>query len=243
MIRVCSGFSPSGRVQYGDRFLSSFDHYWPKEVDLKVWVEEDMPMPRGAYRDLWSIPGATAVRDLTANPLMSGRQATEKWKPKCRQLGYNFRFDAAKFWKQILIPSAAAQDMDDGDTLVWLDADVVTIAPVPHNFPARLLKVADLCFLGREPKHSEIGFWAVVISPDTRFFLETIANFYRSGEFAELKEWHSAFVWDHVRRSFEAGGRLVSRNLCSPGARGHVWPQTELSIYTRHDKGPRKPRG
>lgn len=244
IIRVCSGWHPAGSVQYGQRFLKSFDRHWPQRVELQVYTERPEPMPRGACRDLWAIPGAREVAQfMDQHPRYAGRNVQPDWKPKDRAAGYNFRFDAAKFWKQILIPQAAAIGLDDDDILIWLDGDVDTTAPVPVTRIVDMLINADVAFLGRSPKHSEIGFWAIRISQNARYFLETIANIYRSGEFVDLAEWHSAFVWDHVRRSFEAGDRLECHNLCPPGARGHVWPATELAAYTRHDKGSRKPRG
>jgi hypothetical protein len=238
-VRVCSGFSPSGRVIYGERFLETFDRNWPAEVELQVYVEEMFDAPRGACRDLWSIPGARECAEVYAAPIFSGAEPTERWKPKERMKGYSFRFDAGKFWKQILIPQTAAQDMANGDALVWLDGDVETLAPVPGGLIDELLGDADVCYLGREPKHSEIGFWAVRLNDKTRKFLAEIAAMYSSRWVVDLKEWHSAFVWDTVRKRSD----LSERNLCAPGARGSVFPQSPLRRYLRHDKGKRKPGG
>lgn len=238
MIRVCSGFSPAGRIAYGDRFLASFDRYWPADVELRVYVEEPTPMPRDAEWSLWSIHGALAFNARHGTDLaLAGRSARPCWKPREVHRGYSFKTDALKFWKQILIPEAASCGLEMGDILVWLDGDVETIEQVPEDLVPRLLGGADVAYLGRA-NHSEIGFWAVRISPRTLVFLHDIAEQYRTDRFLELPEWHSAFVWDHVRK--QSG--LVERNLCGPGHRGHVWPLTALARYTRHDKGQRKPR-
>lgn len=88
----------------------------PSDVALEVYVEEHMEMPRQACRDLWAIPGAQEFHVKHAdNGVAQGRVAMPKWKEKERRNGYSFRFDAYKFWKQILIPQAAASTMDDGD--------------------------------------------------------------------------------------------------------------------------------
>lgn len=239
MIRVCSGFSPTGRVQYGERFVESFNAQWPREVELQVWVEEAMPMPREACRLLFDIPGAAEFHHRHAdNAAAKGLVPQPIWKEKDRQRGYSFRTDAYKFWKQILIPQAAADGMSDGDVLIWIDADVETTTKVPSGFVRALLGDAEVCFLGRERSHSEIGFWAVRINPRTRQFLHDIALMYTTDAVFELPEWHSAYVWDYVR---ERSG-LKERNLCPPGLSGHVWPRTPLARYMRHDKGPRKPK-
>lgn len=246
MIRVCSGFAPSGRLQYGERFLRAFDRYWPKDVQLLVYVEEPTPMPREAERILWTIPGALEFQERHAGNLAAqGRVPQACWKHRERFNGYSFRNDALKFWKQILIPEAAANDpvlgpLADGDLLVWLDGDVETLRPVPPDLVSEALAGAEICYLGRERGHSEIGFWAVRINPRTRAFLAAIADQYRSDAVFELPEWHSAFAWDHVRRSIDPP--LAAHDLCAQAKirAGHVWPYTMLAPYMRHDKGARK---
>jgi len=238
MIQVCTGWSPKGRSQYGDTFLNSFDRRWPKEVKLAVWVEEKQPMPRGAWRDLWSIPGALEFhRTHRDNHEAHGLVPRSNWKQKDIRRGYSFKHDAYKFWKQILIPGATANEMRDGEILVWLDGDVVTTHPVPLDFVPRLLGDAEVCYLGRQPnQHSEIGFWAVRLNPKTRAFLTEMADYYTSGRVFDLPEWHSAYVWDRAREA----ANLSERNLCKHRARGHVWPGSPLGALMTHNKGPRK---
>lgn len=239
MIRVCSGFSPVGRVQYGERFLESFNRHWPSEIQLQVYVEDLSSSGPMVERSLWDIPGAREFHERHAdNPAAQGRTRQPCWKDKEQGRGYSFRTDAYKFWKQILIPEAASLDMTDGDILVWLDADVETTRAVPRDFIPNLVLDNEVVYLGRANAHSEIGFWAVRLNRRTRRFLHEIAEVYRTDHVFQLREWHSAFVWDHVRSSFG----MKERNLVRPGLRGHVWPFTVLAGYTRHDKGPRKPR-
>lgn len=237
VVRVCSGFSPHGRLVYGERFLASFHRHWPNPVELQVWVEEPFEMPRRACRLLWDIPGALEFHARhSGNQAAKGLAAQPCWKDREKARGYSFRTDAYKFWKQIVIPEAASQDMADGDILVWLDGDVETTRPVPHGFVPSLLGDAEVAYLGRARGHSEIGFWAVRLNRRTRRFLHEIALLYTTDEVFRLREWHSAFVWDTVR----AASGMVERNLCGKGMVGHVWPHTALARYTRHDKGKRK---
>lgn len=241
MIRVCTGWSPAGREEYGQRFLRSFNRHWPREVRLQVYVEDvDRSIAPMCERDLWAIPGAREFADRHRdNPAMNGRQANARWKDREVREGYSFKFDAYKFFKQILIPQAAAEGLRDGDILVWLDGDTETLHPVPNDFVAQLLGDAEVCYLNRHRQHSEIGFWAVRINDRTRDFLGAMADLYTSDRFLALPEWHSAYIWDEARR--HAG--LCERHLVRPGQRGHVWPSTALARYLRHDKGKRKGRG
>lgn len=239
-IRVCSGWHPAGRAQYGNRFLASFAKHWPASVELQVYVEEAHPMPRNACRLLWDIAGACKFNDRVKNDRdASGLVPKPCWKSSEIRKGYSFRTDAAKFWKQLFIPGAAAQGLDDGDILIWLDGDVVTTAPITEKWLHGVMGDADLAYLGREPSHSELGFWAIRINDQARAFLAAIEAIYTTGKFRDLPENHSAYVWDYVRHQYT----FHARNLCKPGARGHVFPATILAPYLRHDKGPRKTLG
>lgn len=236
-VMVCSGFSPKGRQDYGEAFLRSFDRWAAPEIKLGVWVEEPMKMPRDACRDLWAIPGAREFHAQHADNLdAQGRVPHGNWKAAEKAKGYSFRTDAYKFWKQILIPGAAAEELEAGEILVWFDADVEFTRRFDAGTIEELLGEGDVCFLNRARQHSEIGFWAVRLNNRTRAFLVDIASMYRHGAVFDLPEWHSAFVWDHIRRKSD----LRERHLCTPGAHGHVWPTSPLGSWSIHYKGPRK---
>ena len=237
--KVCSGFSPAGYVEYGKLFLDTFDRHWPDEIDLEVFTESPVEMPRGTCRSLWECDGVAAfIQRHKANPAQNGREISDRWSEKYKARGYNYKFDAVKFCRQCFIPHAAAAGMDDGDILVWLDADVVSFNDVPRQFVDRLLGESDLIYLGRNRLHSEIGFWAVRINNRTREFLKMFAEIWKTDRVFALREWHSAFVFDHCRDKCS----LFPTNL-TPNGSGHVWFQSPLRRYTDHCKGQRKSLG
>jgi hypothetical protein len=239
MILVCSGWNPQGARQYGDNFLKSFALYWPADVQFMVYTEEPQDLPRGVNKMLFDIPGAAEfyARHFD-NPILSGRQPGEghSWKKSCLAKGYNFRYDALKFFKQILIPRDAARWLDDGDILIWLDGDVVTTAKPDIAAIKDGLRGADVMFLNRAGTHSEIGFWAVRISNKTRNFLSVLAETYTDDQFLEMREYHSAFIWDAAREACQ----LSEHHLVKSGQSGHVWPHSMLGKWSRHEKGDRK---
>lgn len=239
MITVCTGFSPAGFDEYGKRFLARFHAFWPADVGLRYYTEEPVEAPRGTCASLWDCDGA---RDFIArhrdNPERRGTKPHAKWKPRYIGRPYNYRFDAVKFFRQCMIPANAAQGLADGDILVWLDADVMTLARIPEPFVAQLLGGHELVYLGRAGTHSEIGFWAVRLNPRTRAFLNEFAAIWRCDRVFELDEWHSAFVFDHCRRL----AQLDERNL-TPNGRGHVWIGSPLAPLMDHLKGRRKALG
>ena len=239
MIRVVSGFSPSGYEEYGKRFLETFHKHWPKDIDLVVYTEAPVPMPRGECRSLWQCNGATEFyKRHKDNPERTGRKSNHLWKPRYIGKPYNFRMDAVKFFRQCMIPEDAGQGLADDDILVWLDGDVVTFNDLPKEIISLLLNDKDIVFLGRQGTHSEIGFWAVRINKRTREFLRLFADMWRSDRVFELTEWHSAFVFDYCRRRV-----VMSENNLTPNGRGHVFAQCSLKRWMDHLKGQRKTLG
>jgi hypothetical protein len=247
-VTVASGFSPKGRLEYGETFLRTFRAHWPAEVRLACYVEATdaalEALAPGALRSLWDCPGAQEfIDEFAMNPLAKGRRYVPgmNWKPKCHRLGYSWRYDAWKFSRQCMIPLQASLDLPDGDILVWLDGDVVTFKDVPTSFVEGLIGTADGCYLGRGAKHSEIGFWAVRLGPKTRAFLQALADAYTKRTVFQLKEYHSAFAWDHYRRIAETdGARFLD---LTPGGHDHIWTTSPLAAFSDHLKGSRKAMG
>lgn len=260
MLTVCTGWSPAGWIEYGQRFATTFDRYWPKDVRLIVYGEQAVPLPRGEFRLLSGIPGCMEFLKRNDNAIARGRWPTSgyqhphhaRWKPKHRAADYNFRFDAWKFCRQGFIPFDAMQWLEvsppQRSLLCWLDGDVVTHAPVARGFIEGLLPAGkDVAYLGRGQKHSEIGFQLYDVSrigevgsadlPVVRM-LKAFREIYATDEVFKLKEWHSAYVFDEARRRTGVAGHDLT-----PGGEGHVWHQSPLRAVTDHLKGKRKAKG
>lgn len=252
-LTICTGMYGPRRDDYARIFLASFDRHWPADVRLHLYsdppdpafgqrVAEGLTRPRQAQvswlarTDGW----AEFIARHQDDPIRCGREPAPgaKWKSGATAKGYNFKFDAVRFAGQAFIPEAAAKDLDDGDVLCWLDADVETIKAPPYGWIEAMIGYADGAYLGRVNTHSEIGFWAVRLSPVTRRFLQFFAWLYRHDDLFKLTEWHSAFAWDEARRVFEKDG-LTMRDL-TPGGRNNVFMASALSRFCVHHKGQRK---
>lgn len=242
MLTVITGWSPSGWDEYGRLFVHTFERYWPADVALISYVETPPPpteLPRTKrwreFRLLDTIPEARKTLAFYDNPQARGRVPAPSWKRGALEAGYNWRFDAWKFCRQGLIPLAAAQQLDRGDLLLWLDGDVQTTRAVPAGFIETLLPVGyDVAYLGREPKHSEIGFQLYRI-PHAVPMLAEFQSLFVTGGILREQEWHSAYAWDIAR--VRSGVR--AHNL-TPGGSGHVWQSSVLERYMTHNKGDRK---
>lgn len=222
--------------RYGQAFADSFARFWPKDVDLVVVSDRQLPLKRGRVADLISIPGVTEFRHRWKNDLRACGKSPPAGMKK-DETGYSWRLDAVKWMPQAMAPLAVLGDMYDGDVLVWFDADVETIASVHMGWVTELLGDGDIACLQRGHTHSEIGFYAVRISTRTKAFLRRFAAFYATDDVFNMKQWHSAFVFD---RALEADPGIKVTNLNPGGGKGHVWPGSLLAEKTVHRKGNRK---
>jgi hypothetical protein len=237
-LTICTGWAPSGWKEYGQRFVETFHRHWPASVQLLVYGEEPVSLPRGRMLPLSSILGAAEFRARHRDSkAANGCDPKPHWRPNWRAAGYNFRWDAWKFSPQGFIPWDAAQ-VCDTDYLCWLDGDVVTTKDVPEGFIESLLPRGNaVAFLGRRGTHSEIGFQ--LYEKFSAFpMLEKFKDYYASDRVFTLPEWHSAYVFDQARK--DTG--VPCHNL-TPNGEGHVWFQSPLAEYLDHCKGKRKALG
>lgn len=231
-VTVVSGFSPEGYELYGKKFIETFHRFWPHTTGLIVYHEDPIEMPRGKCICRWLPYGIRTFIEQNKNiPERCGMAPMPNWRKKDYTAGYSYRHDAVKFCWQMFYPEHAAQFLDNGDILVWLDGDVITTSEASTSFIEKELQNADLCYLGR-PTHSELGFWAVKLGKETRRFLSSLAETYRSGAVFNMEQWHSAYVFDRCVEKFE--GR---KNNLTPSDTGNVWLKTPLAAFSTHLKG------
>lgn len=237
MITVVTGWSPDGWAGYAKTCMERLDRFWSEDIAVVAYVEECVSVPRGDLRSLWACNGAVEFFARHGNSRKArGLEPHERWTPKDRVAGYGWRWDVVKWFRQAMIPDHAAQFLEDGEILVWLDADVLTQREIPAGFIEGLMQGVDLAYVGRDTKHSDIAFIGVRLCDWTRQLLFEYAELYRSDEVFNLTEWHSAWAFDHVRRQRAPVGRF--RDLSPGSTRG--WEASPLFAYADHLKGPRK---
>lgn len=270
-LTVVTGWSPAGWLEYGRRFLETFDRLWNPDVALIVYGEPDVsdlmlehllgkkPLTarKISFVDLREIPGCWEFLDRhKANLPARGLEKLPRhhWKERAIASGYNWRFDAWKFCRQGFIPLNAAERCGT-DFLCWLDGDVVTNFPVRSASVITGLLPADkhIAYLGREPKHPDIAFQLYDIrrKPDQldRVDMPWGYVWQMLQNFAALYRTDEVFQlgeWHSAYVWKEAVARAnawpVVHNL-TPGGSGHVWHQSPLKGWGDHLKGDRKKRG
>jgi hypothetical protein len=217
--------------RYGKTFVSSFEKYWPDDVELYIVTDKPLPTDRAVQIPLDTVPGYSSFMEkYSADRKAMGYGCTDRKADPAKRFWKN---DAVKWAPQGLAPRAALDGLLSGDVLIWLDADVETIAKPPRHWCNVLLAGADMACLQRDRQHSEIGFWCARIGFITMLAIDRFADMYESGDVFYLPEWHSGYVFD---AALAENPTVKIRNL-SAGGRGHVWPASLLARYTIHKKG------
>jgi hypothetical protein len=252
-ISVVTSCSLKGWDEYGASFVSSFAEHWPANVRLYV-VSEDLnagkmsvPVsPRLEFIDLWerSAEAAAFAYRHENNARARGKELiptfqSERHVRRIREKGYDFRFDAYKFAKKVFAIEIVANLVGSG-RLFWVDADVVTFAPVKIEMLERLLPAGvALSCLDRDNYHSECGFVGYNLDhPAARNFVRDFSWLYSRDEVFELVEWHDSFVFDWLRQMTKVPTHKIPHL-----SRKHPFVNSELGRVMDHFKGARKDAG
>ena len=246
---VVTSCSAEGWVKYGARFVETYEKFWPPAIQLHV-VSED-PLPHKFLKShgprFWTLDASNAWKLFRAHN--AGRLwvhgdstvsrpdgITRRW---TEHTGYNFRFNAYKFSKKVFAIELLANHLQMG-RLLWVDADVLTFAPVPVTLPEAMLPSAyALSCLARLGYHSECGFVGYNLDhSEAMHFIRAFSGLYHTEEVFKLAEWHDSWVFDWLRNKL-----LTSTYHIPHKSKGHPFINSQLGLYMDHLKGKRKGKG
>lgn len=244
---IITTFHAAGMTQYGQTMIDHFDQHWPASVPLVVYTEGcDPRLPSSRVRaiDLLSAsPDLVAFKQRHANnPVANGLVAKDTRVPFKDNA---FKWDAVRFSHKVFAILHACENIDT-DWIIWLDADTKTFAPVPTDFLSQICdNTAMACYLGRREKyHSECGWVAYNRRhPDCAAFMAAWRQLYTADTLFDLREYHDSFLFDHIRRQFEANRHTRFHNMSPalPGkGPGHPFIASVLGQYMDHMKGSKR---
>ena len=214
--------------------LESFMRYWPEEIDLTVYAEDCVYETLDVIRKFEMRINRVRVLPTDWDELRKFREVFQAAHAETTDYRYNAPKFAAKGW-------AIASLETCNDYCFWLDADLITTAPVTEDFLRSLFPGKTyLAFIGRDGlqrPYTETGFigfngHSLWHQPFMRYFL----NVWRSGRIVELPEWHDCYALDEARRHFQ----LPENDLNVAREFDHPFCQTVLASCMDHLKGPRK---
>lgn len=242
-VAVVTTFSAAGWSEYAKRMVTSFDKYWPREVNLHVYPDDpSTPLP----------PSDRIFKhdnDLSAKDRFLRRYTAPRFSGRVGE-GYNYRFDVRKFCHKPFAVHDFAHFKDCGgyDWMIWLDADTITHHPVTRSHIDRMTPDnVDVLYLGRQDKYSECGFYALRL-PHALPFVDQFIDFYTKGSFKNEAEWHDSFLFDRAmdRVKADEASEVQFWSLTNFPRRkggGHPFINSFLGEIMDHHKGNRKRAG
>jgi hypothetical protein len=162
---------------------------------------------------------------------------------------YNYRFDALRFSFKAFSYYRVLHELKlESEFIGWIDSDVVCLKPFSLTTLSDVLprngEVAS--YLGRSsfPKplaYSECGFVAFdYTNASARKFILDFISMYDTGDVFLNEEWHDSFLFDVLRKRYEANG-AVFRNISGEHhASEHPFILSPLGKFFDHLKGPRR---
>ena len=166
--------------------------------------------------------------------------------------GPDFRWNAVKFSFKIFSVILASEMKDISNKFFWLDADVNCLKKTSVKDIEKFLPLDDelMTYLGRDSfpadyPHTETGFLGFnKLHKSFHLYMNTLKNFYVTGEFFTLPRLHDCLIYDTAREIFETSKvkfRCLSGQYKSAE---HPFIYCGLGEFFDHLKGPeRKSQG
>ena len=227
-MKVVTTCHKAGFEQYGHRWADSISK-WPETAEFAI------------YQEGLSGVIASALHRVTPLPMPARCDAF-----KARHAAYkapSWRHDIVRFSNKVFAAHDAFYDHDGIG--VWLDADAVTYKPIPEGYIEEQLGGAFFAHFKRSDWYTETGMWIMDCRhPETKAFLDTWVDWFESGAFKTLHEWHDCTTLDATLKMFLKDGRITTRSLSGEFERDmHPMARADIARYIDHCKGNRKADG
>lgn len=246
--------------EYGKRFIDECLSYASSDLSLIIVFEGDIPSELASKKRLECLPLAQSNHHrflkffgnlYEANGVKIKRSKQPNGQIATR-LEREFRFDARRFSFKIFSLRLARTHLGPTLPFAWLDADMRCLQTVTWQdiLPFMPDQHQVMSYLGRtafppDAPYSECGFLGFnPAHPELDAYLGRMEDLYLTGEFFTKKQWHDSWLWDEVRREFEARGSEFKNISGSAETLEHPFINTGLGQFFDHLKGPtRKKQG
>lgn len=222
-MKVVTTCHKAGFEQYGNRWQPGLSENWPAGTVFAMYCEGFSQLGDLRCEDL---PRLTAFKEAHKN------YKAPSW-----------RYDIVRFSNKVFAAYDAFYGHDGIG--VWLDADAVTFNQIPEGYIEEQLGGAFFAHFKRADWYTETGMWIMDCRhPETRAFLDTWINWFESGAFKQLHEWHDCTTLDATLKLFLKDCRITTRSLSGEFERDmHPMAKADIARFVDHLKGPRKAMG
>jgi hypothetical protein len=203
-IRLVMTCHAEGWREYGRQMAATFAQYWPVDVELQVYAEGFVMDVEAPNVTGWALPDWHEAWKLRhdGNPDAHGRDK-KRFGPHARRKagGYDYRRDCVRFSHKVAALTDSVERHHGDDLVIMVDADVVTHAPVTHDWLRSLVTHPDfyVAWLDRVRWYPECGF--VIFNerwPGHRAFMNGFREIYETDRIFALNETHDSFVLQHL---------------------------------------------
>jgi hypothetical protein len=218
-MRVVTTVHKAGFEEYGHRWVDSMAN-WPG-AEFVMYAE-------GFSTDKVKCVDVDSVQRLAAFKQAHQAYCAPSW-----------RFDVVRFSNKVFAAYDALYDYDGIG--VWLDADAVTYKPVPEGYVEEQLGDAYLAHFKREGWYTETGLWLMNCAhPQHKAFMDRWLQWFESGAFIKLHEWHDCTTLDATIKLTGVPTRSLSGEFDRDM---HPMAKADFGRFVDHCKGARKALG
>lgn len=249
-IFCATSFGKEGLELYGQEMVQSFIDKWPKDVILKVYLDDisdASKLPQATNVEFVHLddPDLLAFKQRHADDPRKHGYSTWADKPdrskfnKNEEGNWKFQYDAVRFSHKVFALNSCARS--GCDIVIWLDGDSKTFATIKREDIMRWLPAGKFAgFLGR-PNYTETGFHMIDMRmPIALDFFDRWIKYYTTDQVFSLPAWTDCHTYDATRVQFPQD---LWHSLSPPGKyQGHVFINGELGQFMDHMKGKRKLR-
>ncbi len=234
MIAVTTCFPNDAWDVYAKAMLLSFVKYWPKDIPLLVNLNDDL-LFEDCKKILRPNDGVCCGWDKDHIDFVE--------RNKGKDSTTDYRKQAVRFCHKVFaikhvltsIEEAKKENVSDVPRyLVWMDADVITTAPVTHEALKDCLpKDGDaVAYLGRKDwDHSECGWLAFDLEKGGEIIINKMINEYINDDVFKHEQWHDSWIFDHCHSEKKT-------NLTEGKPGREIWQHSPMASFSVHHKGP-----
>lgn len=238
-MRVVTTVHKAGFEQYGHRWVQSIRNVPADE--FVIYMEGFADRENASYAaakytknhpSYPSVPLIVKTTESTAR--LKAFKEAHAW-----FIAPSWRYDIVRFSNKVFAAYDALYDYDGIG--VWLDADAVTFNPIPRGYIEAQLEGVYLAHFKRDGWYTETGMWVMDCSkPGHKAFLDKWVEWFESGSFVKLHEWHDCTTLDATIRQTGVKTRSLSGEFSKDM---HPMAKADIGRYIDHCKGPRKIAG
>jgi hypothetical protein len=223
----------------GKKMIQTFMNYWPKDVTLYCYYQEQEPellADNVQYIDLYGV-NPQLKRFIFDNQIEPARNGM-------RNGVYDYKHDGVKFSHKVFAQTHSLK-RSTSDIILYLDADTYTHATPNIEYLESIMPEDHLCtYFGRPKLYDETGFYMhnVQHSKSMRW-AEELEKIYTSGEIWTFPLQMDCYTMYAGRQKFKDELQLDLVEHHGKLGKKHPFVNSPLGEFLDHLKGDRKELG